>query len=66
MSATVVRPETAAAAPELHRRVEIRCPACGYGGVVSHLPGRCPMCGGNAWSQLVLRPRPIPAPRWSS
>jgi hypothetical protein len=30
-------------------RVEIRCALCGYGGVVSRLPDRCPMCGLRAW-----------------
>lgn len=31
------------------RRFEIRCGACGYGGIVSRLPDRCPMCGGATW-----------------
>lgn len=30
-------------------RVEIRCAGCGYGGVVSRVPGHCPMCGARAW-----------------
>jgi rubrerythrin len=32
-------------------RVEIHCAFCGYGGVVNHLPDRCPMCGLHAWDQ---------------
>jgi rubrerythrin len=32
-------------------RFEIRCGDCGYGGVVSRLPARCPMCGGSSWSR---------------
>lgn len=36
------------------RRLEFCCTGCGYGCVVSHPPGRCPMCGGSGWS-------PVPA-----
>ena len=32
-------------------RVEISCNGCGYGAVVTHLPARCPMCGGTVWSE---------------
>lgn len=35
--------------PQAAARVEIRCARCGYGGVVTRLPGRCPMCGLQAW-----------------
>ena len=31
------------------RRIEIRCAGCGYGGVVTHLPDRGPICGRVAW-----------------
>jgi len=37
------------------RRIEIRCAGCGYGGVVTHLPDRCPMCGGAAWREPARR-----------
>lgn len=30
-------------------RREIRCTSCGYGGVVSDLPSRCPMCDLCGW-----------------
>ena len=36
---------------EVDDRVEIRCEGCGYGAVVRHIPGRCPMCGGATWSK---------------
>jgi predicted Zn-ribbon and HTH transcriptional regulator len=38
------------------RRTEIRCAGCGYGGVVSRLPDRCPMCRGDAWEITGRRP----------
>lgn len=34
------------------RRLELRCAGCGYGCVVSHLPGRCPMCGASRWAAV--------------
>jgi hypothetical protein len=33
-------------------RVEIRCTGCGYGGVVTRLPDRCPMCGTRRWHRI--------------
>ena len=30
-------------------RVELCCGDCGYGVVVTRLPARCPMCGGQDW-----------------
>lgn len=36
---------------EVAHRVEVRCEGCGYGAVVRHIPGRCPMCGGAIWSK---------------
>lgn len=30
-------------------RIEIQCAGCGYGAVVTSLPRRCPMCGGDGW-----------------
>jgi hypothetical protein len=41
-------------------RTEIRCAGCGYGGVVSRLPRRCPMCGVRAWEITGLRPSSFP------
>jgi rubrerythrin len=40
-------------------RLEFRCPACGYGIVVSAaLPSACPMCHATAWSpSAASRPK---------
>jgi len=57
---TELRSRIAPAVPESprpQRRVEIRCTGCGYGGVVAHLPDRCPMCGGTSWSTSESRAR---------
>lgn len=35
--------EVEAPAARRSERIEIRCAACGYGGIVTHLPDRCPM-----------------------
>jgi hypothetical protein len=47
--------------PRLERRaiprIEIRCANCGYGGVVTHIPDQCPMCGEAAWRELGRRSR---------
>jgi len=51
MEATTIRDHLAAGMD----RIEIRCAACGYGGVVSHIPDRCPMCGGLTWRERARR-----------
>jgi hypothetical protein len=53
-------------ARRLHR-VEIHCDCCGYGGIVSRLPDRCPMCGGATWRAEPLRGRPaaVAGEEWS-
>jgi hypothetical protein len=37
-------------------RATFHCAACGYGARRTHAPPRCPMCGGETWTQET-RPR---------
>jgi hypothetical protein len=44
------------------RRYEVLCTSCGFGGVVTRPPERCPMCGGSSWLSPALRAGRPPAP----
>jgi hypothetical protein len=49
-SGVVLRPNRQ---QDVSGRMELRCTGCGYGAVVSHVPARCPMCGGATWIEAA-------------